>query len=114
LTMKSRAIFFLKLWTEQRYNVSVALVNLNGSEFKLNSNNADNSNSNNRLRLALTLRAFCFFEPIADFFADGNDQFQLSIIPVGRNKLFVNGEAQGFFEQIKISTGQWKIGGIIN
>jgi len=50
--MKRKEIFFLKLWTEQRYSVSVANANSDDDELNLNSNNADYSSGNNRLRLA--------------------------------------------------------------
>lgn len=112
--MKSGAILFFKLRVEQRYYVSVANANSNDRELNLNSNNADNSNGNNRLRLALALRAFCFFKPTADFFADGNNNFQMGAIPAGRNKLFIHGYEQWFFKEVEIGAGERKIGKVIN
>jgi len=74
--------------------VSVAIARSGRGELYLNSHNADNSNGNNRLRLALILRGFCFFEPLADFFADGNNHFQLGAIPAMGNEFSVQSDKQ--------------------
>lgn len=91
--MERKAIFLFEI-TDGTALFSVANANSNDSEFNCNSNSADNSNSNNRFRLALVLRAFCFFKPLADFFADGNHDFKMRRIPTVGNKFLVDGNMQ--------------------
>ena len=102
---------------------SAANANSNDDELNLNSNNASNSNDNNRLRVRLALRAcyfravfsrllpeiipargFCF-QPAAQYFSDGSDNFQLRRIPAVGYEFSVQSYQQGFLEQIKTGAG---------